>query len=55
LLLQWQSLNYCQGHFGELAEAFNLPHKAGLLIISITHGEILNKIGTAGGFINAEN
>lgn len=39
---------------GDLAEVFNLPQKAGMLVTSVAQGGILNKIGLVGGFINAE-
>ncbi|MFK5879566.1 MAG: trypsin-like peptidase domain-containing protein [Flavobacteriaceae bacterium] len=38
---------------GEMAEVFNLPQEAGLLVLSVTSKGLGNKLGLRGGFINA--
>ena len=38
---------------GEMAEVFNLPQEAGLLVLSVTSKGLGNKLGLRGGYINA--
>ena len=38
---------------GEMADVFNLPQEAGLLVLSVTSKGLGNKLGLRGGFINA--
>jgi len=39
---------------GDMASAFNIPQKAGLLVTTVSKGGILNKLGLRGGFIKTE-
>ena len=39
---------------GDMALAFNIPQKAGMLVTSVSQGGVLSEIGLIGGFINAK-
>ena len=49
---RWSGMEYVYLE-NEMAEVFNIPQKAGLLVLSVASKSLGNKIGLRGGYINA--